>query len=78
MENKERNLEENTVKEGVIELCNSCNHITISVDKFTELVEKEAALNLVKNIHFNSDSYDIKRNLTFLFGPVPEKDDDTF
>lgn len=78
MENKERNLEENTIKEGVLEVYNDFNHITISVDKFTELVEKEATLNLLKNIYFKSDGYSLRDNLSFIFGPIPKKDDDNF
>jgi len=67
MENKEKEAT------GLLELCIDREHITITVDKFTELIQKEAALDLVRNIYFNAESYEIQKYLAVLFGPIHKR-----
>jgi hypothetical protein len=76
MENTERKSDEMILREGALELCIDREHITITVDRFSELISKEVQLDIVKKIYFNSESYSLQDKLSFLFGPVPEKGDD--
>jgi len=54
-------------------------HVTITTERFTELVKKEAQLEIVARTYFNSPSYELQNHLSLLFGPLPkpeEKGDD--
>lgn len=76
MENTERKSEERILKEGALELCIDREHITISVERFAELITKEVQLNIVRNVYFTSETYNTHDRLSFLFEPIPKKDDD--
>jgi hypothetical protein len=76
MEKTERKSDEMILREGALELCIDRDHITISVDRFTELMRKEVQLDIVQKIYLNCESYSLQDRLSFLFGPVPEKGDD--
>lgn len=57
---------------GAMALCIDHDHITISVDRFTELVKKEAQLEIVSRAYFTSKSYDLQERLSIVYGPIPE------
>lgn len=61
---------------GELELCIDRDHITITVDRFEELLKKEIQLDIANNIYLTARSYDTQEKLSFLFGPLPEKSDE--
>lgn len=75
MEKQELKTNE-AVETGLLELCIDRDHITITVDRFAELLKKEVQLDIAKEIYLNTRSYETQEKLSFLFGPLPEKDDD--
>jgi len=76
MENRGIKPEGMTIKEGALELCIDHDHITISVDRFSELITKEVQLGMVEQFYLQSESYELQGRLASIFGPVPKKDDD--
>jgi len=76
MEKQEQKTNEVMESTGLLELCIDRDHITITVDRFAELLTKEVKLDIVKNIYLSSKSYETQDRLSFLFGPLPEKDED--
>lgn len=65
--------QEVTEKKGVgLSLLVDDENVTISIDRFTELVKKETELEVVRRIYLESGKYDVSDHLAFLFGPRPE------
>jgi len=75
MEKQELKTNE-AIETGLLELSIDRDHITITVDRFAELLKKEVQLDIAKEIYLNARSYETQEKLGFLFGPLPEKDDD--
>lgn len=76
MENQEKRTNEAMEATGLLELCIDREHITITVDRFAELLKKEVQLDIARNIYLTTVSYNTQERLGYLFGPLPEKDDD--
>lgn len=62
--------------EDVTELCIDYDHISISVNRFEELIKKEAQIEILENIYFNHSSYSMHDKAAIIFGPIPEKSDE--
>ena len=60
---------------GELEICIDRDHITITVDRFSELLKKEIQLDIAKYIYHTARSYETQEKLSFLFGPIPKEDD---
>lgn len=76
MEKQELKTNEAIESTGLLELCIDRDHITITVDRFAELITKEVQLDMARNIYFSSSSYNTQEKLGFLFGPLPEEGED--
>lgn len=76
MDNTEKKLEEAKVSEGLLELCIDQDHITITVERFEELINAEVTLDIIYGMHKILDSYDLKKLLPAVFGPAKVEDDD--
>ena len=72
MENMER---KQGVTEEVVTLKNEHDYVTIPVDRFSELIEAEVKLGIVKQTYETVESYDLQKQLSPLFG-LPRKGDD--
>lgn len=71
--NNEVKSEDTNASTGLLEVCIDQDHITITVDRFAELIKKEALLDITKDICINVPSYDIKEYTKFLFGVAPKE-----
>lgn len=76
MEKQEQKTNEVMESTGLLELCIDRDHITITVDRFAELLKKEVQLDMARNIYLTTRSYDTQEKLGFLFGPLPEEGED--
>lgn len=79
MENTENKQAEKIINEealGALEVCIDHDHITIPVTRFEELIKAEVYLVIARQVYEKSESYDLRSNLSLLFGPLPGKDDD--
>lgn len=68
---------EETIREGVLELCIDRDHVTISVERFQELLKAEVELGLLKGSYLTGKySSDVGETARLIFGPKPIKEDD--
>lgn len=58
------------------ELCIDSDHVSISIDRFTELVKAECELELIKKLWHGIESYKFDCVLTALFGSRDKKNED--
>lgn len=71
------NKTEETIREGVLELCIDRDHVTISVERFQELLKAEVKLDLLKGSYLTAKySSDVSETAKLIFGPKPIKEDD--
>jgi hypothetical protein len=61
------------IREGLLELCIDRDHITITVDRFQQLLKAEAELSFVRKIYHQSKSYELDDGLAIIFGAKAEK-----
>ncbi|MDF2984924.1 MAG: hypothetical protein K0R50_434 [Eubacterium sp.] len=73
MENTGNNQEEHKKGLGTLEICIDHEHVTVSLERFTELVKKEEQLAIVSRVYFTKESYNMGDALSILFGPKPDK-----
>lgn len=67
------NTENNEKKSGGLTLLVDNENVTISIDRYTELVKKEEQLDLVSRLYFTKELYAMSDTLSLLFGPKPVK-----
>lgn len=61
----DKKTNENT-SPAALELCIDYDHVTITLERYTELVAAEVKLGLASDIYNNTSSYDLEKRLSFL------------
>lgn len=66
-----KNVENKPSAEGTaaLELCIDYDHVTIPLERYTELIAAEVKLGIASDIYNNTSSYDLEKRLSFLKKP---------
>jgi len=56
-------------EERIAEICVDLDHVTISVDRFSELITAEVTVDMLKSIYHAVESYNFDKVLEAMFGP---------
>jgi hypothetical protein len=51
-------------------------NVTIGIERFIRFIKTELTLDIVKDIYFASESFELQDRLSLLFGPKPNVDED--